>query len=206
MERGATDTRVRIGQIRALQRALHLRAHEGGWRAAVIADAEWLNLEAQNALLRLLEEPPPRTALLLVATRSAGLLPTLRSRCQRIAFPTAQPLGVSGPEADPELRALAARLEDLGAAATPDLLDWAEEYRGARAAAAAEVQQLLEVASSWLRERAVAAARQGRRDLQREVDAFAELSACRKALAQFNANPRMVAERALLRLRDALSE
>ncbi|MCU0669487.1 MAG: hypothetical protein MUF70_09065, partial [Myxococcota bacterium] len=67
VERGAGDTRVRIGQIRALQQALRLRSHEGGFRAAVIADAEWLNQEAQNALLRLLEEPPPRTALLLVA-------------------------------------------------------------------------------------------------------------------------------------------
>jgi hypothetical protein len=46
VERGAGDTRVRIGQIRALQQALRLRSHEGGFRAAVIADAEWLNQEA----------------------------------------------------------------------------------------------------------------------------------------------------------------
>src|SRR5262249_7328430 len=59
VERGRDDTRVRIGQIRAVQHALHLRAAEGGRRAVVIADAEWLNLEAQNALLRTLEEPPP---------------------------------------------------------------------------------------------------------------------------------------------------
>ena len=39
----------------------------------MIADAEWLNQEAQNALLRLLEEPPPRTSLVLVAASSAGL-------------------------------------------------------------------------------------------------------------------------------------
>src|SRR5262245_29375613 len=44
VERGRDDTRVRIGQIRALQQALHLRAVEGGRRAVVIADAEWLNL------------------------------------------------------------------------------------------------------------------------------------------------------------------
>ncbi len=206
VERGASDTRVRIGQIRALQHALHLRSHEGGWRAAVIADAEWLNQEAQNALLRLLEEPPPRTALVLVATSSAGLLATLRSRCQRVGFATARPPLLTGPEAEEEVRALAARLEGIGAATLPDLLDWAEEYRGARAAAAAEVQRLLEVGSAWLRERAVAGARQGRRDLGPELEAFAELSACRKALAQLNANPRMVAERALFRLRDALTQ
>src|SRR5262249_26272280 len=43
VERGADDTRVRIGQIRALQHALRLAAGEGGRRIAVIADAEWLN-------------------------------------------------------------------------------------------------------------------------------------------------------------------
>ena len=86
VERGADDTRVRIGQVRQLQSALRLRGPENGHRAAVIADAEWLNQEAQNALLRLLEEPPPRTSLLLVTQSPAGLLATVRSRCQRVAF------------------------------------------------------------------------------------------------------------------------
>ena len=68
VERGASDTRVRIGQVRALQNALRLGSNEGGARAAVVADAEWLNAEAQNALLRLLEEPPE-------ATKGGVLLP-----------------------------------------------------------------------------------------------------------------------------------
>src|SRR5512147_784867 len=98
VERGADDTRVRIGQIRALQSALRLRAAEGERRVAVIADAEWLNQEAQNALLRLLEEPPPGTLIVLVARSSAGLLATVRSRCQRVVFrPTP-----AAPEDDPE--------------------------------------------------------------------------------------------------------
>ena len=91
---------MRIGQIRAVQQALRLRSHEGGRRAAVIADAEWLNQEAQNALLRLLEEPPPQTALLLVAATASGLLATVRSRCQRVAFPRPEPrLGSKVPAA-----------------------------------------------------------------------------------------------------------
>ena len=72
VERGPSDTRVRIGQIRALQNALRLRSTEGGRRVAVIADAEWMNQEAQNALLRILEEPPPDTTLILA---TALLLP-----------------------------------------------------------------------------------------------------------------------------------
>ena len=50
---------------------------------AVIADAEWLNPQAQNALLRLLEEPPPRTSLVLVTTRASAIIPTIRSRSVR---------------------------------------------------------------------------------------------------------------------------
>jgi len=98
VERGADDTRVRIGQIRALQSALRLRVAEGGRRVGVIADAEWLNQEAQNALLRLLEEPPPATLIVLVARSAAGLLATVRSRCQRVVF---RP-GLEAPDEDPQ--------------------------------------------------------------------------------------------------------
>src|SRR6266850_2868142 len=99
VERGGEDTRVRIGQIRALQHALRLSAGEGGRRVAVIADAEWLNQEAQNALLRLLEEPPPRTTLVLITASPAGLLATVRSRCQKVALAPEQRDPLSLPEA-----------------------------------------------------------------------------------------------------------
>lgn len=199
VERGADDTRVRIGQVRALQERLRLRASsEDGWRAAVIADAEWLNQEAQNALLRLLEEPPSRTVLVLVTATASGLLATVRSRCQRVVF---VPPPAQLPD-DEETQALAARIAGAGALGVPALLDWAEEYRGARAEAAEAVTGLLRTAALWLRERVVA--RAGRADVERELGAFAELQACRKSLAQRNANPQMVAERALLALHGAL--
>jgi len=199
VERGADDTRVRIGQVRALQERLRLRAMtEGGWRAAVIADAEWLNQEAQNALLRLLEEPPPRTVLVLVTATASGLLATVRSRCQRVAF-VPPPARL---EDDPETRALALRVEGAGGLGVPALLDWAEEYRGARTDAAQAVTALLHTASLWLRGRV--AERAGAADVEPELAAFSELQACRKSLAQRNANPQMVAERALFALHEAL--
>jgi DNA polymerase III delta prime subunit len=201
VERGANDTRVRIGQIRALQQALRLRGEGEGRRAGVIADAEWLNVEAQNALLRLLEEPPPRTTLVLVATTSAGLLATVRSRCQRVAFRMA----AENPLEDPERGELVARLESLGTATLPDLLDWAEDYRGSRAAAAEGVHGLLETGAAWLRDRVHHALRGPGRDVRRELDADAVLSDCRKVLDQRNANPQMVAERALLALHEVAS-
>jgi hypothetical protein len=201
VERGQSDTRVRIAQIRALQAAFRLCSNDGGRRAAVIADAEWLNQEAQNALLHLLEEPPPRTALVLVTSSSAGLLATVRSRCQKLAF---RPAPVD-PLQDPDCRDLVARLDALGSATLPELLDWAQEYRGARAPAAEAVGELLEISGAWLRARVVSAARQPRSDLRAQLNAHRVLSACRKTLVQRNANPQMVAERALLTLRQTAS-
>ncbi len=201
VERGQGDTRVRIGQIRAVQQALRLRSHEGGRRAAVIADAEWLNHEAQNALLRLLEEPPPQTALLLVATSASGLLATVRSRCQRVAFARPEPRLADAPD---DVREQAARLAELGAVSVPALLDWAEEFRGARGDTAPAVATLLETAGLVLRERVTGRCAAGERDVGAELDAFRELLACRKTLVQRNANPQMIAERALLALHGAL--
>ena len=203
VERGEGDTRVRIGQIRAVQAALRLRSSEGGRRAAVIADADWLNQEAQNALLRLLEEPPPETSVVLVARSSAGLLATVRSRCQRVVLPSAP--GTSAPADPEETDSLVARLAGLADAALPEVLDWAEEFRGPRATAAPAAEALLATASSWLHRRTSAAVLAGGADPRPALAAFATLAHCRKSLAQRNANPQMVAERALLAVREALS-
>jgi hypothetical protein len=86
----------------------------------------------------------------------------------------------------------------------PEVLDWAAQYRGTRAVAAAEVQTLLETAGAWLRARVAQAVAGGAADVRRELDAFREIGRCRRAVVQRNANPQMVAERALLALRDAV--
>jgi len=203
VERGADDTRVSIGQVRALQAALRLGANEGGRRVAVIADAEWLNDAAKNALLRLLEEPPPRTTLLLVARRAAALLATIRSRCVRVPFPAEEPVRLRGEDVDAPTAALVARFDAISGCGLVELLDWAEEYRGARAEAAEQVEALLAVGSEWLRERIRAGAAAGSRDLRPALDAHQVLSACRKDLAQRNANPQMTAERSLFAVREA---
>jgi hypothetical protein len=188
---------VRIGQIRALQAALRLRVAEGERRVAVIADAEWLNQEAQNALLRLLEEPPPGTLLVLVARTSAGLLATVRSRCQRVVFPPAAPAR----DDEPGRRQLFERFDGLGRASLPSLLDWAEEYRGVRADVQEAVERLLEAGSDWVRARVAAKLRQPGAETSAELRAHGVLTSCRQSLVQRNANPQMVVERALLALR-----
>ena len=162
---------MRIGQIRALQAALRLRVAEGGRRAAVIADAEWLNPEAQNALLRLLEEPPPGTPLVLVARTAAGLLATraLALPARRASRRAGQRLARGRPDSVRELRT---RLESSERRRCPALLDWAEEYRGARAEAPDAVEELLEIGAAWLRARVAAKLREPGADATAELDAF----------------------------------
>ena len=202
VERGENDTRVRIGQIRALQAALRYAANEGGRRAVVIADAEWLNAEAQNALLRLLEEPPRDTTLILVTAAPAGLLATVRSRCQRIVFPPPPRDLLSDLDNSSAVRILVEELNSLGKLPMVDLLDWAERYRGERSKTVAGVTTLLETSVAWLQQRVHHKVDAGSRMLDRELTAFSVVSACRKSLAQRNANPQMVAERTLLALRE----
>jgi hypothetical protein len=130
----------------------------------------------------------------------------VRSRCQRYAFPAPAPLDPRAPGAPQEARALAARFDRLARAGLVEILDWAEEYRGARGAAAGAVTELLATAAAWLRAdvaRAVAGAGEAPAAVGARLAAFREIQACRKALAQRNANPQMVAERALLALREA---
>lgn len=77
---------IKIDQVRDLTRTLGLVANEGGWRVALVLGAERLNVQAANALLKTLEEPPPRTTLVLVADSSHGIPATLRSRMIRLRF------------------------------------------------------------------------------------------------------------------------
>jgi len=206
VERGPDDTRVRIAQVRAVQHALRLAANEGGWRVAVMADAEWLNQESQNGLLHLLEEPPKQTCVLLVANSPAALLATIRSRCVRIPFPAETTRELRGDGADEEAVLLAGRFDGISDLGAPELLDWAEEYRGPRAIAAAKVQTLLEIGSEWLRERVLADVAAGTHGapVRRELDAYTLLSHCRRDLVQRNANPQMIAERGLFAVQEAL--
>lgn len=73
---------------------LCLKPMSGRRRVAIIDDAETLNDESANALLKTLEEPPPDSILILIATSGDLLLPTIRSRCQTIAFQPLSPENV----------------------------------------------------------------------------------------------------------------
>jgi DNA polymerase-3 subunit delta' len=77
---------ISIGQIRELNREIHLKPNEAVHKVAVIVAADRLRSEAANAFLKTLEEPPPKTVLILLTTDPSRLLETIRSRCLRLNF------------------------------------------------------------------------------------------------------------------------
>jgi DNA polymerase-3 subunit delta' len=77
---------IKIDQVRAVSRQLRFAPLEGDWRVIIINDAHALNLEASNAILKILEEPPKGTVIILTASQTTDLLPTIVSRCQQLAF------------------------------------------------------------------------------------------------------------------------
>jgi len=89
-EEEGTDRKPRvqisIDQVRNLTGFINVSSHRGGPKVVLIHPAEALNVNAANALLKGLEEPPPRTYFMLVAHRWHQLLPTIRSRCEQIAL------------------------------------------------------------------------------------------------------------------------
>ena len=78
--------RLKIDQVRELVEFLTQTSQQGGYRVAIIKPADSMNHNAANALLKSLEEPGSNTLLLLVTDAPNRLLPTVRSRCQRIDF------------------------------------------------------------------------------------------------------------------------
>lgn len=101
---------ITIEQVRQLNHQLSLSSYQASGRRVVVIDsAHLLTLEAQNALLKLIEEPPPATSFILVAESLEALLPTVRSRLAAIYFAPIATVaianllvtqhGVAGPEA-----------------------------------------------------------------------------------------------------------
>jgi DNA polymerase-3 subunit delta' len=118
-----------IGDVRDIGQFLHLTPAEGGWRVVIVDCAEDMNRNAANAVLKVLEEPPRRSVLLLVSHAPGRLLPTILSRCRRLALK---------PLADAQVRALLARYRPELDPADQALLVWLAQGSIGRALALAE--------------------------------------------------------------------
>lgn len=77
---------IKIDQVRSLRQQLRFAPLERGRRVIIINDAQTMNAEASNAMLKILEEPPKDTHIILTASQVTDLLPTIASRCQHIGF------------------------------------------------------------------------------------------------------------------------
>jgi len=78
---------IGINQIRHLQHQLQLKPYSSSKKVAIIPEAEKLTIPAQNAMLKLLEEPPKDTIIILSSPTSEVLLPTVVSRCRIVKLP-----------------------------------------------------------------------------------------------------------------------
>lgn len=78
---------ISVDQARELPGFFSKSPSRSEWRVAIVDSADDLNVNAANALLKILEEPPQRGVLFLVAHSPGRLLPTIRSRCRRLSFP-----------------------------------------------------------------------------------------------------------------------
>jgi DNA polymerase III subunit delta' len=83
-KRKRMKTQIAVDDVRKINGFMSLTPAEGGWRVVVVDGAEDLNQNSANALLKVLEEPPPRAILLLVCSAAGRVLPTIRSRCRRL--------------------------------------------------------------------------------------------------------------------------
>ena len=83
-KRDRLRTEIVVDDIRRAVDFMHLKSAMGGWRVVIVDCADEMNRNSANALLKILEEPPQRTLLLLVSHAPGGLLPTIRSRCRRL--------------------------------------------------------------------------------------------------------------------------
>ncbi|MCU0909088.1 MAG: DNA polymerase III subunit delta' [Rhodobacteraceae bacterium] len=101
IRRGANDkgdrlmAQIGVDEVRKLRGFLGLSAADGGRRAVIVDAADEMNPSAANAILKVLEEPPPRTTLFLVSHQPAGLLPTIRSRCRTLPLSALAPADLS---------------------------------------------------------------------------------------------------------------
>ncbi|HYD64300.1 DNA polymerase III subunit delta' [Azospirillum sp.] len=109
---------IAVDDVRKIAPFLRKTSAEGGWRVAIIDGADRMNTAGLNAILKILEEPPPGALLLLVSDNPGGMLPTIRSRCRKLTLkPLAEDtviglLGQHRPDLSPDDREALARLAE----------------------------------------------------------------------------------------------
>ncbi|MCV2890225.1 DNA polymerase III subunit delta' [Ruegeria aquimaris] len=122
-DQGRLRSEIVVEDVRKLGRFFGLSAADGGRRVVIVDSADEMNTSAANALLKMLEEPPARTTLLLVSHQPSRLLPTIRSRCRTLRLSPLEPA------------ALQAALDQAGAGRSAEIAELAVLASGSVGAA-----------------------------------------------------------------------
>lgn len=107
---------IPVDEVRRLRTFLGHRAAGDGWRVVIVDEANELNVNAANALLKSLEEPPVRTVFLLLSSAPGELVPTIRSRCRMLTL---------SPLTETDMRAAATQALTAADIKPPDAAEWA---------------------------------------------------------------------------------
>ncbi len=86
IERAEGKSGVDVDSVREIAPFLRKTTAEGGWRVVIVDEADTMTRQAQNAILKILEEPPPKALLILICNRLGAMIPTIRSRCRTFHF------------------------------------------------------------------------------------------------------------------------
>lgn len=134
-------TTIGIEQVLAWQQKVYFKHYEGNYKVSVIEQADSVTLPAANALLKVIEEPPERTVIILCAQNAEGILPTIQSRAQLVYFPDLTEenwlTGLGEVDQQEAVRAfrLSGKNQNLATAilehGVPMLQEWVEKFRTA---------------------------------------------------------------------------
>lgn len=203
---GRPRSEITVDEARALGQFFSMAPAEGGMRVAIVDSVDEMNRNAANAILKTLEEPPPRAALLLVCHAPGAALPTIRSRCRKLALrplDDAQVRGAAGADVgEPVLRlakgrpGMAIALKAHGGQESAAALEAALArlpQTGARAVLSVLMERAggedrlaltLEIAADWLRAQAI-----GQADGARYAAAWSELEELRAEAEGLDMDP-----------------
>lgn len=199
LQREGAAQMIPIETVRMMIARMGLPPHEAAVRVFLIEEAAALAGPAANAMLKTLEEPPRRTLFLLCTVAPDGLLPTIRSRCQRVRFGEATSIGAAAPGAivDASAEARRVHLAELGGELArpphkPDLVTRICEGKG-------DAPLVVDAALKVLHQDATAAAKAG--DLtkaRRAAQRAAQLLEAHRGMTVHNAQPQLALEAWLL--------
>lgn len=186
---------IGIDKIRELKEWLSLKPSKGTRKTAVIFEAAEMTIEAQNSLLKTLEEPPLSTFIILTAQNKQGLLPTIVSRCFTKELKTSDTKKEEWLKEDQSLTSIRYVLS----LSTKDKLDLIES----NAKKIANREEILPIIDGWvgqIRENIINNTSSKNGDLKNKINIIDQLINAKSIISESNASPRLLIESLLLNL------